>query len=96
MPIDIQFDTDICCGNCREGRREHGFIKYLIDQTQFLREEIKAKNKIITICLRHNYNLHGPCFIENSNNLNENIINIIDELNNSSTLKDDFKESSDD
>ena len=85
MPIDIQFDTDICCGNCREGRREHGFIKYLIDQTQF-----------VTICLRHNYNLHGPCFIENSNDLNENIINIIDELNNSSTLKDGFKESNDD
>ena len=26
---------------------EHGFIKYLIDQIEFLREEIKEKNKII-------------------------------------------------
>ena len=39
MDIDNQFDKDICCGNCREGRRgksnevlEKGFIKYLIDQ----------------------------------------------------------------
>ena len=54
MDIDTQFDKDICCGNCREGRREksnefleHGFIKYLIDQIEFLREEIKGKNKII-------------------------------------------------
>ena len=50
MDIDTQFDKDICCGNCREGRREksnefleHGFIKYLIDQIEFLREEIKGK-----------------------------------------------------
>ena len=54
MDIDNQFDKDICCGNCREGRKgksnevlEKGFIKYLIDQIEFLREEIKAKNKII-------------------------------------------------
>ena len=55
MDIDTQFDRDICCGNCWEksNRRksneflEHGFIKYLIDQIEFLREEIKAKNKII-------------------------------------------------
>lgn len=26
---------------------EHGYIKYLIDRTEFKREEIKAKNKII-------------------------------------------------
>lgn len=26
---------------------EHGFIKYLMDQTEFMREEIKVKNKII-------------------------------------------------
>ena len=52
MDIDTQFDKDICCENCRESRRgksyeilEHGFIKYLIDQIEFLREEIKAKNK---------------------------------------------------
>ena len=50
IDIDIQFDKDICCGNCREGRRgkrngvlEHNFIKYLIDQREFLRIEIKAK-----------------------------------------------------
>ena len=52
VDIDTQFDKDICCENCRESRRgksyeilEHGFIKYLIDQIEFLREEIKAKNK---------------------------------------------------
>ena len=52
--IDTLFDKHICCEDCKEGRRgksnevlEHGFIKYLIDQTEFLREEIKAKNKII-------------------------------------------------
>ena len=50
MDIGTQLDKDICCGNCREGPRgksngvlEHGFIKYLIDQTEFL----KAKNEII-------------------------------------------------
>ena len=34
-----------------------------------------------------------PCFKESSNDLNENITIIFDELNNSSTLKDDFKQS---
>ena len=129
MDIDTQFDKDICCGNCREGRRgksnevlEHGFIKYLIDQIECLREEIKAKNKIIDrlftfkLSLRdeqnfsyinvqinksfskvdnetvfHNCRLQGLCFKENSNDLNENI-DIFDELNNSSILKDDFKQ----
>ena len=102
---------------------EKGFIKYLIDQIEFLREEIKAKNKIIDrlftlkLLLRdeqiifyknvqinkssnkvdnetvfHNCNPQGPGFKINSNNLNENIINIFDELNNSFTLKDDFKQ----
>ena len=54
MDIETQFDKDICCLNCREGRRgksnevlEHSFIKYLIDQIEFLREEIRAKIKII-------------------------------------------------
>ena len=54
MAADTQFDKDICCGNCREGRRrkssgtlEHVLINYLIDQTEFLQEEIKVKNKII-------------------------------------------------
>ena len=52
--IDSQFDKDIYCVTCREGCRgknngvlEHGFIKYLIYQTESLRGEIKAKNKII-------------------------------------------------
>ena len=132
MDINTQFDKNICCGNCREGRRaksnevlKHGFIKYLIDQIEFLREEIKAKNKIIDnsftlkLSLRneqnfsyknvqinkssskvdnktvfHNCSPQGPCFKENSNDLNENIINILDELNNSSTLNDDFKQPS--
>ena len=43
--------------------------------------------KLITNC-----SPQVPCFKENSNNLNENIINTFDELNNSSTLKDDFKQ----
>ena len=52
--VDIPCDTDRYCGICRVGRRrknegvlEHCFMKYLIDQTEFLREEIKVKNKII-------------------------------------------------
>ena len=52
--MDKQSDKDICCGNYREGLRgksnevlEKGFIKYRIDRIEFLREEIKAKNKII-------------------------------------------------
>ena len=36
--------------------------------------------------------LKGPCFKENSNDLNDNIINTFDELNNSSTLKRDFQQ----
>ena len=50
MDIDTQFDKDLCCGNCREKSSEfleHGLVKYLIDQVEFLREEINAKNKII-------------------------------------------------
>ena len=97
---------------------EKGFIKYLIDQIEFLREQIKAKNKIIdhlfTLKLSfraeqifsyknvqinkssnkidnetvfHNCSPQGPGFKDNSN-----IINIFDELNNSFTLKDDFKQ----
>ena len=54
MDIDTLFDKDICCRNCKQGCSgksnevlERGFIKYLVDQIEFLREEIKAKNKII-------------------------------------------------
>ena len=39
----------------------------------------------------HNCSPQGPYFKENSNDFKDNIINIFDELNNSSTLKDDFK-----
>ena len=131
MDIDTQFDKNLCCGNCREksnteksnGFLEHGLLKYLIDQIEFLREEIKAKNKIIDhlftlkLSLRdeqnfsyknvqinkssnkvdnesvfHNCSSQGSCFKENSNDLNGNIINIFDELNNASTLKDDFRQ----
>ena len=128
--MDKQSDKDICCGNYREGLRgksnevlEKGFIKYRIDRIEFLREEIKAKNKIIgrlftlKLSLRdehifsyknvqinkssnnvdnetvfYNCSPHGPGFKENSNDLNENIINIFDELNTSFTLNDDFKQ----
>ena len=39
-----------------------------------------------------NYSPQGPCFIEYSNDLNEDFIKILDELHNSSTLKDDFRQ----
>ena len=54
IDIDTQFDKDICCGNCREKSNvflAHGLIKYLTDQIEILREEIKAKNKIIDLLL---------------------------------------------
>ena len=131
MDIDTQFDKDACCENCRQksnGEKrneflEHGLVKYLIDQIEFLREDIKAKNKIIDhfftlkLSLRDEQNFSnknvqinkssiktdnesifrncsplGSCFKENSNDLKDNIINIIDELNNASTLKDDVKQ----
>ena len=55
MDIDTQFDKNLCCRNCKEKSNreksneflEHGLVRYLIDQKEFLREEIKAKNKII-------------------------------------------------
>ena len=53
MDIDTQFHKDICCGNfrCRRGKSngvlEHRFIRHLIDLTEFLRKEVKAKSKII-------------------------------------------------
>ena len=55
MDIDTQFDKNLCCGNYKEESNreksneflEHGLVKYLIDQIEFLREEINAKNKII-------------------------------------------------
>ena len=130
MDIDTKFDKDICCENCKDGRRgksngvlENGFIEYLIDQTESLRYWIKAKCKIVdhlftlelslydeknvsyknvqvnkssnkddseTVC--GNYSPQGLCFIEHSNDLNEDFINILNELHNSSTLKDDFKQ----
>ena len=50
IDIDTQFDKDICCGNCREGLKEErngvlerDYRKYLIDQIEILRKDIKAK-----------------------------------------------------
>ena len=50
----MTINKDIYCGNWRGGGREksngvlnHVFIKYVIDQTKFLREGIQVKNKII-------------------------------------------------
>ena len=54
IDLDTQFDKGICCGNCREKSNvflAHGLIKYIIDQIEILREEIKAKNKIIDLLL---------------------------------------------
>ena len=39
-----------------------------------------------------NEEMMTPCFKENSNHSKDKIINIFDELNNASTLKDDFKQ----
>ena len=55
MDIDTQFDKNLCCRNYKEESNreksneflEHGLVKYLIDQIEFLREEINSKNKII-------------------------------------------------
>ena len=70
MDIDTQFGKYICCGNCREDLRrksnkmlEHGFTKYLINQIQFLREEIKAKNKIIDHLLTLKLSLRAKFFL---------------------------------
>ena len=73
----------------------------LIDQIEFLREEIKAKNIIIDHLFTLKLSLRDEecsnlkalikLITKLSNDLNENIINIFDELNNPSTLKDDFK-----
>ena len=52
----------------------------------------KSSNKVDNETVFLNYSPQGPCFKENSDDLNENIINILDELNNSSTLKADFKQ----
>ena len=50
----MTINKDIYYGNWRGGGREksncvlnHVFIKYVIDQTKFLREGIEVKNKII-------------------------------------------------
>ena len=51
----------------------------------------KSSNKVDNESVFHNCIPQGPCFKENSNDLNENI-NIFDELNNASTLKDDFRQ----
>ena len=56
MDIDTQFDKFTVgiredCRGKSNGVLEHGFIKYLIDQIEFLREEVKAKMKSLIICL---------------------------------------------
>ena len=52
----------------------------------------KSSNKVNKETVFHNCSPQGTCFKANSNDLNENIIDIFDELNNSCTLKDDFKQ----
>ena len=52
----------------------------------------KNSNKDDSKTFFRNYSPQGPCFTEHSNDLNENFVNILDELYNSSTLKDDFKQ----
>ena len=52
----------------------------------------KSSNKVVNESVFHNCSPQKPSFKENSNDLNEIIINIFDELNNASTLKDDFRQ----
>ena len=52
----------------------------------------KSSNKVDNETIFHNCSPQEPCFKENSNDLNESIIYIPDELSNSSTLKDEFKQ----
>ena len=52
----------------------------------------KRTNKVNNDTVLHNCSPQGSGFKENSNDLNENVINIFDELNNSFTLKNDFKQ----
>ena len=52
----------------------------------------KRTNKVNNETVFHNCSPQGSGFKENSNDLNENVINIFDELNNSFTLKNDFKQ----
>ena len=53
--------------------------KLLLNNVQI----IKSSNKIDDETVFHNYSPQEPCFEENSNDLNENIINILDESINS-------------
>ena len=46
--------------------------------------------KLIKPLVLHNYSQQGLWFRENSGDLNENVIEIVDELNNSSILKNGF------
>ena len=46
----------------------------------------KSSNKVDNETVFDNYNRQEPCFKENSNNLNENIIKMFNKLNNSSPL----------
>ena len=48
-------------------------------------------NKVDNETVFHSYSQQGPCFKQNSSDLHDNIANIFDESNNSSTLKDGFK-----
>ena len=52
----------------------------------------KSSNKVDNETVFHNCSPQGPCLKENSNDLKDNLVNIFDELNNASTLKDDFKQ----
>ena len=63
MGINTQFNKHICCGSFRESRREksnefleHGFINYLIDQTEFLKEEVIDHLFTLKLSLRDEQN----------------------------------------
>ena len=60
---------------------EHGFIKYLIDQTEFLREEIKAKNEIIDHLFTLKLSLRGEnIFLTKMFKLVKSLIKLIKKL----------------
>ena len=107
MDIDTQFDKNLCCRNCNEKSNreksneflEHGLVKYLIDQKESLREEIKAKNKIIdhlftlklSLCDEQNFSYKNVQINKSSNEVvNESF------FHNCSPQRPSFKENSND
>ena len=65
----------------------HGEQNFCYENVQINNSSNKVNNKTVF----HNYSPKGPCFKENSNELNENIFNKFHELNDS-TLKTTYSQ----